>query len=54
MMRILTTLWRLFLGEVSVELVGEEKGKDEYEARNDYAEDEVIHRRHAPIDESPP
>ena len=40
---ILITLWRLLLGEVSVELVREEKGEGEYEPRNDDAEENIAH-----------
>lgn len=40
---ILVILRRLFLGEVSVELVGENEGEDEHEARYDDPEENAAH-----------
>ena len=41
---ILSNLWRLLLGEVSIELVREEEGQGEYETRDDDAEENITHR----------
>jgi hypothetical protein len=45
MLRIFVTLWRLFLGEMSVELVREEQGQSEDQSRDNDPEENIIHCR---------